>query len=45
MLEALQVLKFDIKHDGLDFIDGLLAKPEDYSIAGPLTEPAFDELA
>ena len=34
MLEALQVLKFDNKRDRFNFVDDLLAKPEDYSITG-----------
>ncbi|KAF9524303.1 hypothetical protein CPB83DRAFT_774023, partial [Crepidotus variabilis] len=44
LLEALQVLKFSIKNDRLNFVDNLLAKPEDYTISGPLTKAAIEEL-
>ncbi|KAF9534530.1 hypothetical protein CPB83DRAFT_804569 [Crepidotus variabilis] len=44
LFEALQVLKFAFKYDWLDFVDDLLAKPEDYTISGPLTQNAIEEL-
>ena len=34
LLEALQVLKFELRQDRLSFTDDLLAREEDYCIAG-----------
>ena len=39
LLEALQVLKFKYKQEGLSFTSDLIAKPQDYSIT-ELTECA-----
>ena len=43
LLEALQVLKFSYKTQRLSFVEEL-AKEADYSIAGPVTQQAIDEL-
>ncbi|KAF9526303.1 hypothetical protein CPB83DRAFT_908555 [Crepidotus variabilis] len=44
LLEGLQILKFSIKNDRLNFVDNLIAKPENYTISGPLTQAAIEEL-
>ncbi|KAJ7681994.1 hypothetical protein DFH06DRAFT_971238, partial [Mycena polygramma] len=44
LFEALQILKFAIKQDRLDFMNHLLAKEKDYTIEGDLTEAAIEEL-
>ncbi|KAF9525796.1 hypothetical protein CPB83DRAFT_514406 [Crepidotus variabilis] len=44
LFERLQILKFSIKNDRLNFVDNLIAKPEDYTISGPLTQAAIEEL-
>ena len=44
MLEALQVLKFIYKQDRLDFMEDLVADERDYTISGPVTPRAVDEL-
>ena len=44
LLEALQILKFVYKQDRLNFTSNLLAQEEDYSISGPVTSWAIDEL-
>jgi hypothetical protein len=43
-MEALQILKFTFKKQRLDFTIEPLAEEKDYSIEGPLTTFAFDEL-
>ncbi|KAF8999987.1 hypothetical protein BDQ17DRAFT_1190532, partial [Cyathus striatus] len=45
LFEALQVLKFYYKKQRLTFTDDIqIAKPEDYSISGPVTAYAVQEL-
>ncbi|EDR13320.1 uncharacterized protein LACBIDRAFT_309052 [Laccaria bicolor S238N-H82] len=44
LLEVLQVLKFSHKKNQLSFVDDLIAREEDYTISGQITEAAFDEL-
>ncbi|KIK77738.1 hypothetical protein PAXRUDRAFT_165858 [Paxillus rubicundulus Ve08.2h10] len=44
LLEVLQVLKFKYKQEGLSFTSDLIAKPQDYSISGELSEHAALEL-
>jgi len=44
LMEALQVLKFSFKQDRLTFTDDLLAAENDYTIAGPVTAKAIQEL-
>jgi hAT family C-terminal dimerisation region len=44
LMEALQVLKFSFKQDRLTFTDDLLAVEKDYTIAGPVTAKAIEEL-
>lgn len=44
LMEALQVLKFSFKQDRLTFTDDLLAAEKDYTIAGPVTGKAIEEL-
>lgn len=44
LLEALQVLKFAHKKTCLSFVDDLVAREEDYTISGQISEAAFDEL-
>lgn len=44
LLEALQVLKYSYRSERLSFVEDLIAKEADYTIAGPLTETAIDEL-
>jgi hypothetical protein len=43
-MEALQVLKFSFKQDRLTFTDDPLAAEKDYTIAGPVTAKAIQEL-
>ncbi|KAG1883147.1 hypothetical protein F4604DRAFT_1576265 [Suillus subluteus] len=43
-LEALQVLKFIYKQDRLDFTEDLVTDERDYTISGPVTPRAADEL-
>jgi hypothetical protein len=43
-LEALQVLKLVYKQDRLDFTADLMANKQDYTICGPVTPRAVDEL-
>jgi len=43
-LEILQVLKHLYQQEQLDFMTGILAKEEDYTIEGPVTESAVLEL-
>jgi len=43
-LEILQVLKHLYQQEQLDFTTGILAKEEDYTIEGPVTESAVLEL-
>ena len=43
-MEALQVLKFSFKQDRLTFTDDLLTAENDYTIAGPVTARAIQEL-
>ncbi|KAG2365911.1 hypothetical protein BDR07DRAFT_1275833 [Suillus spraguei] len=43
-LEALQVLKFIYKQDRLNFTEDLVADERDYTISGPVTSRAVDEL-
>ncbi|KAF9219231.1 hypothetical protein BS17DRAFT_770151 [Gyrodon lividus] len=44
LLEALQILKFKYKQEGLSFTSDLIAKPQDYSISRELSECAALEL-
>ncbi|THH15387.1 hypothetical protein EUX98_g9474 [Antrodiella citrinella] len=44
LLEALQVLKFRYKQDGLNFTEDLVAHEQDYSISGRVSERATQEL-
>ncbi|KAG1906747.1 uncharacterized protein F5891DRAFT_892612, partial [Suillus fuscotomentosus] len=44
ILEALQVLKFTYKQDRLNFTEDLVANEQDYTISGPVTSRAVDEL-
>jgi len=44
MLEALQILKFTYKQDRLNFTEDLVADEWDYTISGPVTPRAVDEL-
>jgi hypothetical protein len=44
MLEALQILKFIYKQDRLNFTVDLVADERDYTISGPVTPRAVDEL-
>ena len=44
LMEALQVLKFSFKQDRLTFTDDLLVAENDYTIAGPVTARAIQEL-
>ena len=43
-MEALQILKYYYKQEQLNFTSRLVAREEDYTIEGPLTEAAVDEL-
>ncbi|KIK35495.1 hypothetical protein CY34DRAFT_95971 [Suillus luteus UH-Slu-Lm8-n1] len=43
-LEALQVLKFVYKQDRFNFTEDLVADKQDYTISGPVTPRAVDEL-
>lgn len=43
LLEALQVLKYSYRSERLSFVEEM-AKEADYTISGPLTEAAIDEL-
>ena len=43
-MEALQVLKYRYKHERLDFTADLIAREEDYTVNGPLTLRAVQEL-
>jgi hypothetical protein len=43
-IEMLQVLKHLYQREQLNFTAGLLAKEEDYTIEGPVTESAILEL-
>jgi hypothetical protein len=44
MVEALQVIKYSVKQRRLTFMDHYIAKPDDYTIEGPLTAYAIQEL-
>ena len=44
LMEALQILKYYYKQELLCFSSQLLAHEEDYTIEGPVTEAAVDEL-
>ncbi|KAF7372508.1 Dimer-Tnp-hAT domain-containing protein [Mycena venus] len=44
LFEALQLMKYSYKQDRLSFTDDVLAKEEDYTIEGTLTEAAIREL-
>ena len=44
VMEALQILKYYYKQEQLNFTSRLVAREEDYTIEGPLTEAAVDEL-
>ena len=44
LLEVLQIIKYGRKQDRLDFMDGILANEEDYTIDGNLTARAIEEL-
>jgi len=44
LLEALQILKFGYRSERLSFVDDLIAQECDYTILGPITEVAIDEL-
>ncbi|KAG1895161.1 uncharacterized protein F5891DRAFT_897741, partial [Suillus fuscotomentosus] len=44
VLEALQILKFTYKQDRLNFTSHLVAEEEDYTISGPVSRNAIDEL-
>ena len=44
MLEALQILKFTYKQDRLNFTEDLVTDERDYTIFGPVTPRAVDEL-
>lgn len=44
LMEMLQVLKYAFKHDRLNFTGDWIAKEEDYSIDGTVTEAAVREL-
>jgi len=44
LLEALQILKFALRKDRLNFTGDFLAREEDYCIKGPLTQRAVEEL-
>lgn len=44
LMEALQILKYYYKQELLCFSSQLLAREEDYTIEGPVTEAAVDEL-
>jgi hypothetical protein len=44
MLEALQILTFTYKQDRLNFTEDLVADKGDYTISGPVTPRAVDEL-
>ncbi|KAH9983056.1 hypothetical protein BJV74DRAFT_852283 [Russula compacta] len=43
-VEMLQVLKYSYRRERLDFMAGMLAKEEDYTIEGPVTQSAILEL-
>ena len=43
-MEVLQILKFALRKDRLNFTGDLLAQEEDYNIEGPLTQRAVKEL-
>ena len=43
-IEMLQVLKYSYQRERLNFMTGLLAMVEDYTIEGPVTESAVLEL-
>ena len=38
------MLKFSYKKNRLNFVNDLIAREEDYTISGQITEAAFDEL-
>lgn len=44
VMEALQILKYFYKQERLNFVSQLLAREDDYTIEGPITEAAMDEL-
>ncbi|TFY65471.1 hypothetical protein EVJ58_g1962 [Rhodofomes roseus] len=44
VMEALQILKYFYKQERLNFASQLLAREDDYTIEGPITEAAMDEL-
>ncbi|KAH7904980.1 hypothetical protein BJ138DRAFT_1018350, partial [Hygrophoropsis aurantiaca] len=44
VMEALQILKYAVKQERLNFTSDLVAVPEDYAISGPVSERAVDEL-
>ncbi|KAJ7070549.1 hypothetical protein C8F01DRAFT_926762, partial [Mycena amicta] len=44
VFEALQVLKFHFRQEGLDYTGDLVAREEDYAIDGTLTPYAVREL-
>ena len=44
MLEALQILKFTYRQDRLNFTKDLVTDERDYTIFGPVTPRAVDEL-
>ena len=44
VMEALQILKYYYKQEQLNFTSRLVAREEDYTIEGPLTEAAVEEL-
>ena len=43
-MEALQILKYQLKQDHLNFMEGLVLEEVDYTINGPLTANALQEL-
>ena len=45
LMEALQVLKYRYKQERLNFTGHLVAREEDYSVGGPVTEAAIEELS
>jgi len=44
LLKVLQIIKYGRRQDRLDFMDGILANEEDYTIDGNLTARAVEEL-
>ncbi|KAH7902907.1 hypothetical protein BJ138DRAFT_1021381, partial [Hygrophoropsis aurantiaca] len=43
VMEALQILKYAVTQERLNFMSDLVAVPEDYAISGPVSGRAVDE--